>query len=188
MTLADCAAQAVLQWPRDTAITMVAIAGGESGWVNGCPSTVDVVGGSGDRAEWRQYACDGVYSWGLYQIHMPSHHDRLYDVTLSTDPCVWRDHLIDPGFNTVMAAEILSGQGYTAWSVYNNGAYRTYIDQATLAVDEALGLQPPAPYIPPPIWPPLPAGFLTLPMTDPMAAMRLSSLDVAPVEPPPGFH
>ena len=188
MSLADCAAQAVLQWPRDTAITMVAISGAESGWINGRPSTVDVVGGPGDRAEWRQYACDGVYSWGLYQVHMPSHHARLQDVTFSTLPCVWRDHLIDPGFATVMAAEILSGQGLSAWSVYNNGAYRTYIDQATAAVDEALGVGPPPPVIPPPIWPPLPAGFLLLPLVDPLAAGRLVSLDVAPVEPPPGYH
>lgn len=188
MSLADCAAQAVLQWPRDVAINMVAIAGAESGWINGRASTVDVVGGPGDRAEWRQYACDGVYSWGLYQVHMPSHHYRLEAVTGSASPCVWRDHLTNPGFATVMAAEILSGQGYSAWSVYNNGAYRAYIDQATAAVDEALGVQPPTPIIEPPIWPPLPAGFLRLPLVPPSAAHLLSSLDVAPREPPPGYH
>ena len=87
-----------------------------------------------------------------------------------------------------MAAEILAGQGLTAWSAYNNGAYRAYIDQATTAVDAALGVQPPAPYIPPPIWPPLPAGFLSLPLVPPSAAHRLRSLDVAPREPPPGYH
>lgn len=188
MSLADCAAQAVLQWSRDDAITMVAIAGAESGWINDRPSGSDVVGGPGDRSSWRPYACNGVYSWGLYQIHMPSHHARLQDVTGSPDPCIWRDHLIDPGFNTVMAAEIRSGQGLSAWSVYNNGAYRAYIDQATVAVDAALGVGPPPPVILPPIWPPLPAGFLALPIVDVLAAPRLASLDVAPVEPPPGFH
>lgn len=187
MTLADCAAQAVLQWSRDDAITMVAIAGAESGWRNDAFGDHYSIFPPDQQAVYKQYSCNGYTSWGLYQINMRWHHDRLYAVTWSTDPCVWRDSLCDPGFATVMAAEILSGQGYTAWSVYNNGAYRTYIDQATRAVDEALGIQPPTPVIPPPIWPPLPPGFLTLPMVDPLAAMYLSSLDVAPVEPPPGF-
>jgi hypothetical protein len=188
MSIEDCAAQAVLQWDRDTAITMVAIAGGESGWINDRPSGVDVVGGPGDRPEWQQYACNGVYSWGLYQVHMPSHHARLQDVTFSTDPCVWRDHLINPGFATVMAAEILAGQGLSAWSIYNNGAYRAYIDQATAAVDAALGGAPPSPIPPEPIWPPLPAGFLALPLVDVLAAPSSVFPDTPAVEPPPGFH
>jgi hypothetical protein len=188
VSLADCAAQAVLQWDRDTAIIMVAIAGAESGWRNDAPSSVDVVGGPGDRPEWRQYACDGVYSWGLYQVHMPSHHARLQDVTGSASPCVWRDQLINPGFATVMAAEILAGQGLSAWSTYNVGAHLAYIAQATAAVDAALGVQPPGPYIQPPIWPPLPAGFLTLRLVDPSAAGRSVAPPARAVEPPPGYH
>ena len=188
MSLADCAAQAVLQWPRDDAITMVAIAGAESGWRNDARGDHYSIFPPDQQATYRQYSCDGYTSWGLWQVNMRWHYPRLQEVTFSTDPCVWAAQLSNPGFNAVMAAEIRSGQGLSAWSTYNNGAYRSFIDQATAAVDEALGVGPPPPVIPPPIWPPLPAGFLTLPMVDPLAAGRLASLDVAPVEPPPGFH
>lgn len=187
MSLADCAAQAVLQWSRDDAITMVAIGGAESGWRNDAPGDHYSIFPPDQQATYKLYSCNGYTSYGLYQVNMRWHHARLYAVTLSTDPCVWAAQLSDPGFNTVMAAEIRSGQGLSAWSTYNNGAYRAYIDQATVAVDAALGVTPPTPYIPPPIWPPLPPGFLRLPMVDPLAARHLWSLDVAPVEPPPGF-
>lgn len=188
MSLADCAAQAVLQWDRDTAITMVAIAGAESGWRNDAAGDHYSIFPPDQQPTYRQYSCQGYTSWGLWQINMRWHHPRLYDATLSTDPCVWAAYLSDPGANAYLAHEIWATQGLTAWSTYNNGAYRAYIAQATTAVDEALGVQPPRPVIPPPIWPPLPAGFLTLPMVDPLAAPRLDSLDVAPVEPPPGYH
>jgi len=137
---------------------------------------------------WGPIACNGYTSFGAWQINTMFHQGNLRDRTLSGDPCVWRTYLFDVGANAQVAHDIWLEAGWIRWSTYQGGQYRAYIAQATAAVDDALGPEPAKPQIPFPIWPPLPAGFLTLPMTDPMAAMHLSSLDVAPVEPPPGFH
>jgi hypothetical protein len=188
VSLADCAAQAVLQWDRETAITMVAISGAETGgaWNN------DAAGDPwwnypGDPL-YKTYSCGGHTSWGLWQVNMRWHYPRLQDATGSSDPCVWASYLSNPGANALMAAEILAGQGLSAWSTYNVGAHLAYIAQATAAVDAALGAQPAGPYIQPPIWPPLPVGFLTLRLVDPSAADRSVAPPARAVEPPPGYH
>jgi len=137
---------------------------------------------------WGPLACGGYTSFGAWQINTMFHQGQLNDATHSYDPCVWRDALFEVGFNAYLAHEIWMEGGWGRWSTYQGGQYRGYIDEATAAVDAALGGQHPPPVVPPPIWPPLPAGFLTLPIVDPLAAMHLSSLDVAAVEPPPGFH
>lgn len=188
MSLAECAAQAVLQWPRDTAITMVAISGAESGWRNDAAGDHWSIFPPDQQATYRQYSCQGYTSWGLWQVNMRWHYPRLQDATGSSDPCVWASYLSNPGANALMAAEILAGQGLSAWSTYNVGSYRAYIAQATAAVDAALGVQPPTPYIPPPIWPPLPAGFLSLALVNPAAAGRSVAPPSRAVEPPPGYH
>jgi hypothetical protein len=232
MTLADCAAQAVLQWPRDDAITGVAIAGAESGWRTDAqgdhidtlvgyyathwglnpdaplpvlpawaqqearglgldPAGAAAAGRSLRQEFWRVWgpiACNGYTSFGAWQINTMYHQGPVRDATHSSDPCVWRDALFDVGFNCLLAHDIWAEAGWIRWSTYNGGQYAAYIDQATTAVDAALGVTPPTPVIPPPIWPPLPAGFLTLPIVDPLAAPSSLFPDVAPVEPPPGFH
>ncbi len=167
---------------------MVAIGGPESGWRNDAPGDHWSIFPPDQQAIYRQYSCQGYTAWGIWQVNMRWHYSRLQEVTFSSDPCVWAAQLSDPGFNAVMAAEIRAGQGYSAWTGYNTGAYLDYIAQATAAVDAALGVQPPEPVLPPVVFPPLPAGFLTLPSVDVSAARRLGSLDVTPHEPPPGYH
>jgi len=181
MTISDAAEQAVLQWARDTAITMVAIAGAESSWRNDANGDPWWAFPLDQQPTKKLYSCDGYGSIGLWQIHMPAHHARLYEVTWSTDPCVWRDALCNPGFNCIMAAEILSGQGLSAWSTYNNDAYLDYIDQATEAVDAALAPLPPA-------LPPTPPGGAPLfgslvPVAPPLEALP-DQFWPLPVEPP----
>ena len=143
LTIYDVARLAVAYWTRDDAITMVAIAGPESAYIEDRPSSSDIIGMYGDQEAWHPYACDGVYSWGLWQVFMPVHHLLLQERTGSTDPCVWRDHLVDPGFNAILAHEIWATQGLSAWSTYNNGDYLDYLDEAEAAVDAALVPLPP---------------------------------------------
>lgn len=173
MSIEDCAAVAVLLWDRDTAITMVAIAGAESGWDPAAPGDPWWIFPVDQQPTKKLYSCDGYGSIGMWQIHMPAHHARLQVVTGSTDPCVWRDNLTVTGFNGDMAAEILAGQGFEAWSCYNNDAYLDYVDQATIAVDTALGfIVPPTK---PPVLPPFPPVL-------PVASIRF--LQLTPVQPP----
>jgi len=157
MSIEDAAAAALEFWTPDHAITAVAIAGAESGWVNEAPSTVDVVGGPGDRPEWRPYAYNGVYSWGLWQIHMPSHYELLIAVTDSGRPMDWVRYLCWPHNNAYIAHLLWQepGQwgGWHPWSTWNNGAYAAYMSQALEAV---YGVKPPPrPPLPFPGEPPL---------------------------------
>jgi hypothetical protein len=210
MALVDCAEQAVLQWERDDAITMVAIAGAETGgsWANDAQgdhiddlvayvaAQAGILPGTPAYeqlseqywAEYGPYACNGYTSFGPWQINTRWHYPSLQDRTGSDQPCVWRDYLFNPGGNVSMAREIWESQGLTAWTTYRLGWHYAYIDQATVAVDEALGGPPTPRPLPPPIWPPTPADFLTLPLVDVLAAPAALFPDTPAVEPPPGFH
>jgi hypothetical protein len=163
LSIYDVARLAVAYWTYDDAITMVAIAGPESGYIEDRPSSADVIGGPGDRPEWRPYACDGVYSWGLWQVHMPSHRYLLEEATGSTDPCFWRDYLCDGAHNAYIAYRIWLSQGFGAWSCYNDHSYERFLVDARMAVDYVLATPKPAP-------PPVPPAGGAPPLT--------------PVEPP----
>ena len=143
MSIADAAAAAVLYWSRDNAITMVAIAGPESSYRNDAPSSTDVWGMPGEDPAWRPYACQQVYSWGLWQIFMPVHKAKLGELTNSSDPCFWSAYLCDPVNNARVAHWVWTEQGFQAWSAFNDRSYLAYMDRATVAVDEALGPTPP---------------------------------------------
>lgn len=176
LSIYDVARLAVAYWTYDDAITMVAIAGPESGYIEDRPSSVDRVGGPGDRPEWHPYACDGVYSWGLWQVHMPSHTFLLQEATGSTDPCFWRDYLCDGAHNAYIAYRIWLSQGFGAWSCYNDNSYLRFKVDATMAVDYII--TPPKP-APPPVPPTGGAPPLT-PVEPPWASVE----PPAAVEPP----
>lgn len=190
MSIGDAADQAVQFWSRPDAINMVAIAGAESGWVNDIPSSTDVWGMPGEQAWWRPYSCNQVYSWGLWQIFMPVHREKLQPATGSTDPCIWRDYLLDPHNNAYIADQILRTQGFSAWSAYNDLSYRAFLHDAELAVDRALErIGPPVPR--PPFWPAptpiLPPGLDLLyvrPVEPPQEGVD-AVRELLPVEPPP---
>lgn len=109
------------------ATIMVAIAIAESG--GNSEAQGDRFGG--------KYSCNDYTSFGLWQIHMPAHYDKLERHTGSNDPCVWAEWLKDPHSNAEVALEILATQGLTAWSTYNSGTYETYLSIAEDAVKKA---------------------------------------------------
>jgi len=168
MSIADAAAAAVLYWSRGDAITMVAIAGPESSYRNDAPSSTDVWGMLGEDPAWRPYACQQVYSWGLWQIFMPVHRAKLGSLTNSSDPCFWAAYLCDPLNNARVAYWIWTEQGFGAWSCYNDRSYLAYMDRAEAAVDEALGPRPPIDVpLPPAVAPPSAAVYPPFPPVAP---------------------
>jgi hypothetical protein len=168
LSIYDCARIAVAYWERDDAIIMVAIAGAESGYITDRPSSSDVWGMTGDNDSWRPYACQQVYSWGLWQVFMPVHRYLLQEVTGSSDPCVWRDYLCDGEQNAYIARRIWDSQGFGAWSTYNVGAHQRFLVDATMAVDYILATPSP---VPPPLPPAGGAPPLT-PVEPPWAAVE----------------
>jgi hypothetical protein len=205
MSLADAALYAATYWARDDAITMVAIAvcesfgengaRGDSFWDLACYQATQrgipcdpnnpafAVIYNTVVVENDPYDCDTYTSWGLWQIHMPAHHDKLERHTGSTEPCNWARELCDPHFNAVLAHEVWVEQGFSAWSTYNNGAYRTKLIAATVAVDAALEILRP-PIIWPPTWPIFPGSFLVLAPVEPPYDAVPDVGDLAPVPPP----
>jgi hypothetical protein len=169
LSIYDVARLAVAYWLRDDAITMVAIAGAESGYIEDRPSSTDVWGMPGDNASWRPYSCLSVYSWGLWQVFMPVHHYLLEEATGSTNACDWADYLCDGAHNAYIAYRIWRVQGFAAWSTYNVGAHQRFLVDATMAVDYVLAPPRPAPPPPPPP-PPPPAGAPPLISVQPPSA------------------
>lgn len=94
-----------------TAVIMTAIAGGESGW------NPDAVGDVGlQDATWGP----SVGLWQIRSIKAQNGSGGVRDAS----------RLKDPAFNARSAYAIYQSQGLRAWSVYTNGAYRRFLDQA----------------------------------------------------------
>lgn len=71
---------------------------------------------------------DGGDSIGIFQIHMPSHGDKLAKLTGSTDRNVWVQWLKNPANNTLAASQVYHSQGLRAWTEYKNGNYKSYLN------------------------------------------------------------
>lgn len=103
-------------------VTMVAIAGAESGF---------------DSQAHNPNAGTGDNSYGLWQINMLGNlgPERRRQFGISSD-----DELFDPSVNA-RAAYLVSGGGgkFSPWSVYKSGAYRKYLAQAREAVRTLIG-------------------------------------------------
>jgi len=160
MSIQDAARAALAQWEgrtvagMDLPTVMVAIAGAESAWQNGAPG--DALG------NWP--SCDGYESWGLWQIHLPSHAGMLQRFTFTTSPCYWAQWLRDPD-NNARAADAVIGSAapdlplsalapWTTWwsrdggrtsAGDGNGNYLDFWDRAVAAVaaERGGGLSPP---------------------------------------------
>lgn len=176
LSIYDVARLAVAYWLRDDAITMVAICGAESGYIEDRPSSTDRWGMPGDNVGWRPYSCNQVYTWGLWQIFMPAQWRLLQEATGSTDPCKWRDYLCDGAHNAYIAYRIWLSQGFGAWSAYNVGAHNRFLVDATMAVDYILARPSPAP-------PPVPPPGRAPPLTP--AVPPVSSVAPPAARPPP---
>jgi hypothetical protein len=82
---------------------------------------------------------DGGNSIGLFQIYMPAHPDKLQAMTGSTDRAVWEEWLKDPINNINAAIAVYNSQGLGAWTIYNIGAYKAYLNDV-----DTNGAAPPA--------------------------------------------
>lgn len=142
MSLQDCTAAAVHTFRSSTIVAtpygrfplpviMVAIAGAESAWSDIARGDYGLPGPQ----------CGGYTSWGLWQIHSV-HSAYLSRVTGSSNPCDWAAWLYVPVNNAAAAAAVMGSNvaaGLTAWTTWNTGAYRQYLQTAAAAVAAAAG-------------------------------------------------
>lgn len=152
MAAIDAARVAVKLWPKDLAITMVAIAGGESGWDPNAGGDSPAILARLGHVEAAQKALtwncpwgvpQGYASWGLWQIFMPYHKDKIARLGGPIDhPCNTAEWLKDPWNNARVANEVYKSQGLAAWTVYRTGVYTRYVPQAREAVAQALAPTP----------------------------------------------
>lgn len=110
--------------PHDDAITLAAVGYAESGYI---PNSY------GDRS------LGG--SIGLFQIHLPAHWDKLTKWTGSQEREDWIDWLENPVNNIKAAAAVYKSQGLGAWTMYNNGGYKSYLgkDLSVQGLAEGVG-------------------------------------------------
>jgi parallel beta-helix repeat protein len=103
------------EWTVEDAVIMTAIAGGESGW------NPNVAFDEGDYP----FNYMGYDSWGLWQIFMDVHKDKLGELGAPIDdPSLTAKWLLDPNNNVKAAyavweeADRIWGDGFRPWSVY----------------------------------------------------------------------
>ena len=143
------AAKAALSvWTPDIATIMVAIAGAESGWNpkagGDSPEYLVSIGAYQTASLARSYHCPpeeptGPASWGLWQIFMPYHLDKLAALGAPMDnPCATASWLMDPYNNAKAADAVYKSQGLDAWTVYKNGSYKIHLAVAETAVKQII--------------------------------------------------
>lgn len=176
MAIDDVARVALLHWTTSEALTMVAIAGCESGYRADARGDAVSAFPPERRPSLAPYACNGFTSFGPWQIHQPAHFDKLERATGSTDPCVWAEHLMDYPNNGRIAKEVWDNAFYGAWTCYNTGAYQNHMLEAITALDrvsgeDILGLR-------------RPRFFLELTPVEPPQRGNPAFLEIPPVTPP----
>ncbi len=72
---------------------------------------------------------DNGNSFGLFQIYIPAHYDKLERMTGSSDRGYWEEWLKDPLNNINAAIAVYQSQGLGAWTIYNIGAYKQYLNE-----------------------------------------------------------
>lgn len=165
MSLDHCAQVALKYWSGEDAITMIAIAGAESGWREDAQGDPVSYFHSIGQYQYDQYSCGGYLSFGYWQIFQGVHYEALRSFTGSNDPCTWAAWLKNGAQNGQIAYNIWRGRlsigqnPFTAWSTYNNGAYLQFMDRARAAVE---GAPAPAP-VPPGEVPGCRSALLALP-------------------------
>lgn len=144
------AARAIAKyWPdRTEAITMLAIAAGESGQftqLHGDPVSA--------YPQYAAYSCNGFLSHGILQVFAGVHWGKLVQLSGSANPCDWSRWCEDFD-NGARAAKAVwderAGDRFRAWSVYNAGHHLPHMARATQEIDDALAAPPPEPTPPAP--------------------------------------
>jgi len=156
MGILDVAAAALATFPDRTintpygtyslAVVMTAIAGAESTWTGdkaGDPLSIYQDGGTSERP----HSCDGMTSFGCWQINLPSHYALVAQLSgvPASDPCGQAQWLYDYGNCAKAALSVYQSQGLAAWSTWGNaytpyapgyGPYHEYLGQSQAAVSQ----------------------------------------------------
>jgi len=135
MTIHEVADAALEHWERDVAITMVAIAGAESAYRVDAKGDRLEIFNQAQRTAYAPFAADGYLSFGPWQIFLGVHTPTVRAWSGLSAPQELASWLCDYDHNALMAADILMGQGFKAWSTYNNDAYRQFLEDAESAID-----------------------------------------------------
>lgn len=138
MTIEQAATVAVQHWPRDNAIVMVAIAGGESSWRENAEGDGVGIFPPAEQPIYRRWSCNGFTSFGPWQVNLRWNHPHITRLSGLTNPCDMARWLKSWPNNARAARVIFDNQGFRAWTIYNIGAYRQYLERATRAVDDVL--------------------------------------------------
>lgn len=147
MSPLEVARIALQVWPTQTAIMMVAIAGLESGWNTDAggdsPAALRRAGRYDTARLAEKFNCprgdpNGPASWGLWQIFMPVHREKLRALGApADDSCALAAWLRNPYNNARAADAVLKSQGPRAWTAFKTGAWKTKEAEAAQAVSQA---------------------------------------------------
>lgn len=134
MTIADAALAARDYFSPPDAITMLAIAGAESAFNPKARGDSLSSFTEAQRERYGPFTCADYCSIGLWQIFMPVHMEMLERLSGLSGACPIANWLTTPANNARAAKEILDGEGFSAWSVYNGGQYERFVTEAQAAL------------------------------------------------------
>jgi len=139
MSLSSVVEAARAVFTVDVGITMVAIAGAESGYQDNAEG--DNLSGFSpvEQSNYADFAIDGWLSFGPWQIFLGVHTSAVEAAAQTTDKEELKLWLWNAKNNAVIARQVYDSQGFSAWSTYNNGAYKAHLSEATNAWNKATG-------------------------------------------------
>jgi len=129
----------------DVGITMVAIAGAESGWQDNAEGDNLSAFTPVEQSNYADFAIDGWLSFGPWQIFLGVHTSKVEAAAQTTDKEELKSWLFNAKNNALIARQIYDSQGFSAWSTFNNGAYKEHLAEATAAWNAATGANIPTP-------------------------------------------
>jgi len=134
MGIAEIALAARDTFEPSEAIEMLAIAGAESAFKETAAGdrlsdfTIE------QRHQWEQFACNDFLSFGPWQIFLGVHTQMVEVLSGLKGACPLANWLTNPYNNARAARAILRGQGLSAWTTYNTGQYRQFLNEAQAAI------------------------------------------------------
>jgi len=134
MTIASVAVAARDTFAEADRVTMLAIAGAESAYNDAARGDNLSNFDSADRIKYAPFACADWLSFGPWQIFLGVWQQDLEILSGVKGSCPLANWLSNANNNAKAAYMVLSRQGFTAWSTYNNGAYRQFENEARAAL------------------------------------------------------
>jgi len=96
-----------------------------------------------------RFQCNNFLSFGLGQVFLGVHTPMIQTMSGLVNSCDLAEWLFDPNNNLRALAAIYANQGFNAWSVYKNGAYRLHLEAVEEAERQLDAEVPPEPVEPP---------------------------------------